>query len=233
MAGRPRNRHPNLYSTTEIAETTGLSPRNAIYLCERKELPVVTGGEGSGSHRLLDEEGLARAAVTAALHQAGIGLIAAARIAGVAWARKGLELRPVRSHGIAAGVPLPASLFVSRLATGDQFLEIYDGRFIALCSKLANRDDGSLVTITWEALGVLADAAEPDIQEAEQVQHRFDTQERKTPDDSPPESPLWRIFTTIRGFVESKKTNHRTCLSVNVSMVLRQTAERMQKLKAQ
>lgn len=228
MAGRPRNRHPDLYSTTEVAETTGLSSRNVIYLCERQELPIVAGGEGSGSHRLLDDEGLAQAAVIAALHQAGIGLIAAARIAAKAWARQGPELRRWGLRFSSTGVPYPAALF----ADGDHFLEVYDGRFIALCRKEADHDDRTLHITTRQPLGRLEPESEGSFTEAESEQFTDVNQSGAGIADGPTSSPLSGIVASVGGSIESKMVNHQTCLSVNVSMVLRDTKERMDALKA-
>jgi hypothetical protein len=228
MAGRPRNRHPDLYSTTEVAETTGLSSRNVIYLCERQELPIVAGGEGSGSHRLLDDEGLARAAVIAALYRAGIGLIAAARVAARAWAEQGLDLRRLGLSFAPTGVPYPAALF----ADGDHFLDVYDHRFIAMSRKVADLTNGTLRITSQQPLGTLGTEPEAVFTEAEPEQLTDGSQRGASKPDDPTTSPLGSIFASVRGSVESRMMHYQTCLSVNVSMVLRDTKERMDALKA-
>jgi hypothetical protein len=228
MAGRPRNRHPDLYSTTEVAETTGLSPRNVIYLCERQELPIVAGGEGSGSHRLLDDEGLARAAVIAALNRTGIGVIAAAHIAEAVWAKEGKKLLRSGPLFTRSGLSHPAGVF----GDGDYFLEIYDGRFITLVRKVADKDDSTLQTTIRQPLGMLDTEPDATFTEAEAKQLTDDSQGSVGMSDEAAVSPLSGIFASVRGFVENKIVHHQTCLSVNLSMVLRDTKKRIEALKA-
>lgn len=72
----PRDR----FSTTEVAYGAGLTSRNVLYLCADGLIPVIAGGTGSGSHRQLDFEGLARVAVIAAFFQAGVEIYPAARL---------------------------------------------------------------------------------------------------------------------------------------------------------
>ena len=47
MSGRKRNADPNLYSTRELALAVNIAPRNVILLCEREDLPIVSGGGGA------------------------------------------------------------------------------------------------------------------------------------------------------------------------------------------
>jgi hypothetical protein len=81
MAGRKRNPDPNLYSTKELALAVDITPRNVILLCEREDLPIVSGGGGPGQHRLLDITGFAKAVVIGAFADAGLPLSEGVKIA--------------------------------------------------------------------------------------------------------------------------------------------------------
>ena len=54
--------------------------RNVLFLCAKELVPVTEGGEGRGSHRRFDYEGLARLAVIGAFYKAGIEISLAARL---------------------------------------------------------------------------------------------------------------------------------------------------------
>src|SRR5947209_14421363 len=81
MRGRKRNADPNLYGTRELALAVNLAPRNVILLCERGDLPIVSGGGGPGQHRLLDIQGFAKAVVIGAFADAGLPLSTGVKIA--------------------------------------------------------------------------------------------------------------------------------------------------------
>src|SRR6266850_6141758 len=83
MAGRKRIADPNLYSTRELALAVNIAPRNVILLCEREDLPVVSGGGGPGQHRLLDVTGFAKAVVIGAFADAGLSLSEGVKIANI------------------------------------------------------------------------------------------------------------------------------------------------------
>src|SRR5438874_9102662 len=85
MPGRKRNTDPNLYSTGELALAVNLAPRNVILLCEREELPIVSGGGGPGQHRLLDITGFAKAVVIGAFADAGLPLSEGVKVANAIW----------------------------------------------------------------------------------------------------------------------------------------------------
>ena len=85
MRGRKRNADPNLYSTRELALAVNLAPRNVILLCERGDLPIVSGGGGPGQHRLLDITGFAKAVVIGAFADAGLPLSDGVKIANALW----------------------------------------------------------------------------------------------------------------------------------------------------
>jgi hypothetical protein len=81
VQGRRRNPDPNLYSTKELALATDITPRNVILLCEREDLPIVSGGGGPGQHRLLDITGFAKAVLIGAFADAGLPLSEGVEIA--------------------------------------------------------------------------------------------------------------------------------------------------------
>lgn len=63
-----------------VTSICGLSTRNVMYLCGEGLIPIASGGEGKGKHRLLDYEGLARAAVIGAFYSAGLEIYLASRL---------------------------------------------------------------------------------------------------------------------------------------------------------
>ena len=93
MPGRKRNPHPNLFSTSELALAVNLSPRNILLLCERADLPIVSGGGGSGQHRLLDTSGFAKAVVIAAFADAGLPLSEGVKVANAILSHRARQLR--------------------------------------------------------------------------------------------------------------------------------------------
>ena len=93
VPGRKRNPDPNLFSTSELALAVNLSPRNIILLCERADLPIVSGGGGSGQHRLLDITGFAKAVVIAAFADAGLPLSEGVKVANAILAYRARQLR--------------------------------------------------------------------------------------------------------------------------------------------
>ncbi len=80
MAGRKRGSSPDEFSTTEVAEATGLSARNAAYVFSEGFALTLRGGGGAGHHRVTDFRGLTQAAVIAAFHSAGVELFLAGRL---------------------------------------------------------------------------------------------------------------------------------------------------------
>ncbi len=68
------------FTTPEVAEATGVTSRNVMYLCSIGAVPVAEGGHGRGRHRQLDIEGLARVAVIAALYNAGVEIYLASKL---------------------------------------------------------------------------------------------------------------------------------------------------------
>jgi hypothetical protein len=92
VPGRKRNADPNLFSTGELALALNLRPRNVILLCEREDLPIVSGGGGAGQHRLLDITGFAKAVVIAAFADVGLPLSEGVKVADAYWSYRPRQL---------------------------------------------------------------------------------------------------------------------------------------------
>ena len=137
MRGRKRNEDPNLYGTRELALAVNLAPRNVILLCERGDLPIVSGGGGPGQHRLLDITGFAKAVVIGAFADAGLSLSEGVKIANAIWPYRAGQLRQALRHYISQE-ELVSTAFVNQ--PGDFFTTIYNGRHLIL-----RRDDLTIV----------------------------------------------------------------------------------------
>jgi hypothetical protein len=122
---RKRNARPDRYSTTEIAEAVGMTARNVIYLCSEGLLPVVEGGTGTGRHRLLDDEGLAKAALIAAAAEAGLPLLDGAALANALWPRLGNALARL-TRDCMGDDRLHESAYEQQV--GDHVLRVFDGQ---------------------------------------------------------------------------------------------------------
>ena len=127
MPGRKRNPDPNLYSTKELALAVNIAPRNVILLCEREDLPIVSGGGGPGQHRLLDIQGFAKAVAIGAFADAGLPLSESVKITNAIWFyRSSLLLQPLEYY-------IPHKELVSTAFNnqpGDLFATIYNGRHL-------------------------------------------------------------------------------------------------------
>jgi hypothetical protein len=139
VQGRRRNPDPNLYSTKELALAVDISPRNIILLCEREDLPIVSGGGGPGQHRLLNITGFAKAVVIGAFADAGLPLSGGVKIANIMF-----SFTPLTQIHTA----LVAYLRQEELATtafdqqrGDIFATIYNGRHL-----IFRKDDRTIVS---------------------------------------------------------------------------------------
>ena len=204
MQGRRRNPNPNLYSTKELALAVDLSPRNVILLCERKNLPVVSGGEGSGDHRLLDLTGFAKAVVIGAFADAGLPLSEGVKIANVM-----SYYTPLTQIQTA----LAAYLRREELATaafdhqpGDIFAAIYNGRHLIF------RKDNRTI------------AAYPNYMsdQSNQTPHRYYVE---------PQIAGSIGFSDKRKFFEHLFNHARVQVKVNVSQALRRAALKMRMVK--
>ena len=127
MRGRKRNTDPNLYSTRELALAVNLAPRNVILLCEREELPIVSGGGGPGQHRLLDITGFAKAVVIGAFADAGLPLSEGVKIANAIWSYRPRQLPQALEYYISQE-ELASTAFDHQ--PGDLFATIYNGRHL-------------------------------------------------------------------------------------------------------
>src|SRR5437763_16792448 len=123
MPGRKRNTDPNLYSTGELALAVNLAPRNVILLCEREELPIVSGGGGPGQHRLLDITGFAKAVVIGAFSDAGLPLSEGAKIVNAIGSYRPRQL-PEALGDYTSQEELASIAFIS--LPGDVFVTIYN-----------------------------------------------------------------------------------------------------------
>ena len=129
MPGRKRNTDPNLYSTGELALAVNLAPRNVILLCEREELPIVSGGGGPGQHRLLDITGFAKAVVIGAFADAGLPLSEGVKVANAIWSYRPRQLPQALAHYMSQE-ELIATAFDNQ--PDDLFATIYNGRHLIL-----------------------------------------------------------------------------------------------------
>ena len=127
MPGRKRNADPNLYSTKELALATGIAPRNVILLCERQDLPTISGGGGPGQHRLLDITGFGKAIVIGAFADAGLSLSEGVKIANAIWSHRPRQLRQALKYYISQE-GLTSTAFNN--LPGDLFATIYNGRHL-------------------------------------------------------------------------------------------------------
>src|ERR1700746_3688689 len=129
MRGRKRNEDPNLYGTRELALAVNLTPRNVILLCERGDLPIVSGGGGPGQHRLLDVTGFARAVVIGAFADAGLSMSEGVKVANAIWSNRSRQLPQALANYISQKA-LPSSAFANQ--PGDIFATVYDGRHLII-----------------------------------------------------------------------------------------------------
>ena len=129
MAGRKRNADPSLFTTGELAAAVNLSPRNVILLCEREELPIVSGGGGPGQHRLLDVTGFARAVVIGAFADAGLSMSEGVKVANAIWSNRSRSL-PQALANYMSQKALTSSAFANQ--PEDLFATVYDGRHLII-----------------------------------------------------------------------------------------------------
>src|SRR5437762_7098479 len=127
MPGRKRNTDPNLFSTGELALAVNLPPRNVILLCERRDLPIVSGGGGAGQHRLLDITGFAKAVVIGAFADAGLPLSEGVKVANAIWSYRPGQLPQALAHYMSQQ-ELITTAFDNQ--PEDLFATIYNGRHL-------------------------------------------------------------------------------------------------------
>jgi hypothetical protein len=124
VPGRKRNEDPNLFSTGELALAVNLRSRNVILLCEREDLPIVSGGGGPGQHRLLDITGFAKAVVIGAFADAGLPLSEGVKVADALWSYRP-RLLPEALEYYMSEDELTATAFGNQ--SEDVFAIIYNG----------------------------------------------------------------------------------------------------------
>jgi hypothetical protein len=138
VQGRKRNPNPNLYSTKELALAADITPRNVILLCERNDLPIVSGGGGPGQHRLLNTNGFARAVVIGAFADAGLPLSTGVKIANTMASYTPLARINTELASYMHRTDLHTMAFDNR--PGDIFATIYNGRHL-----IFKKDDRTIV----------------------------------------------------------------------------------------
>ena len=116
-----------------------IAPRNVILLCEREDLPTVSGGGGPGQHRLLDITGFAKAVVIGAFADAGLPLSEGVKIANAIWSYRPRQLPQTLAHYISQE-GLAATAFNN--LPQDLFATIYNGRHLTF-----RRDEFTIISL--------------------------------------------------------------------------------------
>jgi hypothetical protein len=203
MRGRKRNPDPNLYSTKELALAVHIAPRNVILLCEREDLPIVSGGGGPGQHRLLDIAGFAKAVVIGAFADAGLPLSESVKITNAIWFhRPSLLYQPLGYYVVQEA--LASTAFNNQ--PGDLFATIYSGRHLIYRS-----DDRTIISYP----NYLSD-------QSNQMPRRYYVE---------PQIAGSPGFSDKRKFFEHLLQHARVRVQVNVSQALRRAALQMQLIK--
>jgi hypothetical protein len=203
VSGRKRNADPTLYSTRELALAVNIAPRNVILLCEREDLPIVSGGGGPGQHRLLDIIGFAKAVVIGAFADAGLPLSQGVKIANAIWSYRPRQLPQVLAHYISQeGL---ASTAFDNLPE-DLFAIIYNGRHL-----IFRRDDLTIVSFPNYMSG-----------QSNQMSGRYYVE---------PQIAGSVGFSDKKKFFEHLLKHARVQVKVNVSQAMRRAALQMQMIK--
>jgi hypothetical protein len=203
MPGRKRNADPNLYSTSELALAVNLAPRNVILLCERKDLPIVSGGGGPGQHRLLDITGFAKAVVIGAFADAGLPLSEGVKVANAIWSYRPGQLPQALAHYMSQG-ELASTAFDSQ--QGDLSATIYNGRHL-----IFKKDDLTIISFP----SYMSD-------QSNQIIGRYYVE---------PKIAGSASFSNKKRFFEHLLKHARVQVKVNVSQALRRAALQMRMVK--
>ena len=203
MPGRKRNTDPNLYSTSELALAVNLAPRNVILLCERKDLPIVSGGGGPGQHRLLDITGFAKAVVIGAFADAGLPLSEGVKVANAIWSYRPGQLPQALAHYMSQE-ELAFTAFDSQ--QGDLFATIYNGRHL-----IFKKDDLTIISFP----SYMSD-------QSNQTLGRYYVE---------PKIAGSASFSNKKKFFEHLLKHARVQVKVNVSQALRRAALQMRMVK--
>jgi hypothetical protein len=203
VPGRKRNPDPDLFSTSELALAVNLSPRNVILLCEREELPIVSGGGGPGQHRVLDITGFAKAVVIGAFADAGLPLSEGVKVANAIWSYRPRQLPQALAHYMSQE-ELIATAFDNQ--PEDLFATIYNGRHLIFRK-------GNLTIISFPNYMY----KQPD-----QTPRRYYVE---------PQVAGSASFSDKKSFFEHLLNHARVQVKVNVSQALRRAALQMRMVK--
>ena len=203
MLGRKRNPDPNLYSTRELAQAVNIASRNVILLCEREDLPIVSGGGGPGQHRLLDIKGFAKAVIIGAFADAGLPLSEGVKIANAIWSYRPRQLPEALARYISQR-DIVSIAFVT--LPGDYFTTIYNGHHL-----IFRRSDQTIASLP----NYLADQSNP-----RPARYYVDPQIAGSVG-----------FLDKKKFFEHLVQHARVQVTVNVSQALRRAALQMQTIK--
>jgi hypothetical protein len=203
VPGRKRNPDPNLYSTSELAQAVNIASRNVILLCERKDLPIVSGGGGPGQHRLLDIKGFAKAVVIGAFADAGLPLSEGVKIANAIWSNRARQLPEALAHYISQR-EIASTAFLN--LRGDLLATIYNGRHF-----IFRRDGFTIASLP----NYMADESNP-----KPARYYVDPQIAGSVG-----------FLDKKKFFEHLVQHARVQVTVNVSQALRRAALQMQMIK--
>jgi hypothetical protein len=204
VQGRRRNPDPSLYSTKELALAVDITPRNIILLCEREDLPIVSGGGGPGQHRLLNITGFAKAVVIGAFADAGLPLSVGVKIANAMSSYTPLT----QIHTALAAYLRQEELSTAVLdhQPGDIFAIIYNGRHLVF-----RKDERTIV-------------AYPNfmVDQSNQIPRRYYVE---------PQIAGSMGFSGKKKFFEHLFKHSRVQVKVNVSLALRRAALKMRMVK--
>jgi hypothetical protein len=203
MRGRKRNEDPNLYGTRELALAVNLAPRNVILLCERGDLPIVSGGGGPGQHQLLDITGFAKAVVIGAFADAGLPLSEGVKIANAIWSSRPRQLPQALGYYISQE-KLASTAFGNQ--PEDLFATIYNGRHL-----IFRKDDFTIISFP----NYRSD-------QSNQMPRRYYVE---------PQIAGSASFPDKKKFFEHLLKHARVQVKVNVSQALRRAALQMQTIK--
>ena len=203
MPGRKRNADPNLFSTSELALAVNLTPRNVILLCEREDLPIVSGGGGPGQHRLLDITGFAKAVVIGAFADAGLPLSEGVKVANAIWSYRPRQLPQALAYYMSKA-EIDSTAFNNE--EGDVLALIYNGRHL-----IFKKDDYTIISFP----NYMAD-------QSNQTPRRYYVE---------PQIAGSASFSDRRRFFEHLLKHARVQVKVNLSQALRRAALQMQMVK--
>jgi hypothetical protein len=204
VQGRRRNPDPSLYSTKELALAVDITPRNVILLCEREDLPIVSGGGGPGQHRLLNITGFAKAVVIGAFADAGLLLSVGVKIANVMSTYTPLTQIHTALAAYLRQEELATAAFDHR--PGDIIATIYNGRHL-----IFRKDERTIVAYP----NYMSD-------ESNQTPRRYYIE---------PQIAGSIGFSDKRKFFEHLFKHARVQVKVNVSQALRRAALKMRMVK--